>query len=200
MSFENAFADGVIRHRSSLLVISFLLFVASVIGAKNLVLSTDSRIYFGPDNPQLIDFEKLEDNFSKARNILVLIHSENEPIFSQNKLQLVNDFTEEAWTIPHSYRVDSVANFQHSEAGEEELVTVRGDFSDAGDRDAVTGLPDVRVVSAGDDRIVLAVRDNGSVDVLAKLFAGELAPSGVSIEPPSLNSLFLKLTGKELRD
>ncbi|MCG8670042.1 MAG: MMPL family transporter [Pseudomonadales bacterium] len=123
MSLEKNFASQVIKHRVSILIASVIIVIASVIGAKHLVLSTDSRIYFGPDNPQLLDFEKLEDTFTKARNILILIHSPNEAIFSPNKLKLVNDLTEESWTVPHSYRVDSVTNFQHSEAEDDDLVT-----------------------------------------------------------------------------
>ena len=39
-----------------------------------------------------------------------------------------------------------------------------------------------------------------SAGLLSRLFGGGLAVDGVSIQPPSLNGLFLKLTGRELRD
>ena len=40
----------------------------------------------------------------------------------------------------------------------------------------------------------------GAVDLLSRVLDSELPLDGVSIQPPSLNSLFLKLTGRELRD
>jgi len=38
------------------------------------------------------------------------------------------------------------------------------------------------------------------VEVLSRAFGAGLDLDAVSIKPPSLNSLFLKLTGRELRD
>jgi hypothetical protein len=40
----------------------------------------------------------------------------------------------------------------------------------------------------------------GAVELLSALFAEGVVMDSVSIEPPSLNSLFLKLTGRGLRD
>ncbi len=40
----------------------------------------------------------------------------------------------------------------------------------------------------------------GAVNILSAVLKSDLAVEGVSIQPPSLNGLFLKLTGRELRD
>jgi hypothetical protein len=50
--------------------------------------------------------------------------------------------------------------------------------------------------------LVLGAAGSGrnAADLLAALFGGGLDVDGVSIQPPSLQSLFLKLTGRELRD
>jgi hypothetical protein len=49
---------------------------------------------------------------------------------------------------------------------------------------------------------VLATTGGGSAaaGLLSALFSGDLRIDDVSIRPPSLNALFLKLTGRELRD
>ncbi len=89
--------------------------------------------------------------------------------------------------------------------GGEEVVTVRGDF----DADALLDrlqADGVRRIAGDEGRLVLAVSagesasGRGSVELLSHVFAEGVAMEGVAIEPPSLNGLFLKLTGRELRD
>jgi hypothetical protein len=60
----------------------------------------------------------------------------------------------------------------------------------------------VRVVSAEPGRIVLSAGGDGkgAVELLSTVFGAELAVESISIKPPSLNTLFLTLTGRELRD
>jgi len=86
--------------------------------------------------------------------------------------------------------------------GEEEVVTVQGRFELQEARDRLGNLPGVRVLSGEDGRLVLGAAGSGrsAADLLAALFGGGLQVDAVSIQPPSLQSLFLKLTGRELRD
>ena len=49
---------------------------------------------------------------------------------------------------------------------------------------------------------MLSVDGSGraAVELLAGVLSSRMQVEGVSIQPPSLNSLFLDLTGRELRD
>ena len=87
-------------------------------------------------------------------------------------------------------------------AGEEDLVTIEGAFDADDARARVADLPQVRVVSAAPGKLVLSAggEGRGAVEVLSRVFAAEVELRSVSIQPPSLNSLFLHLTGRELRD
>jgi hypothetical protein len=61
----------------------------------------------------------------------------------------------------------------------------------------------VRVLSEEPGKIAFtagAAGGKGAAGLLGALYAKGLAIDRVSIEPPSLNGLFLKLTGRELRD
>jgi ABC-2 type transport system ATP-binding protein len=86
--------------------------------------------------------------------------------------------------------------------GGRDVVTVRGSF----DTDSVIvklqALPGVQVTSATPGRMVLSVEGSGrgAVDLLGRVLADGLSVDGISIQPPSLNTLFLNLTGRELRD
>jgi len=84
--------------------------------------------------------------------------------------------------------------------GEGELITVQGAFDAGTARGWVAGDATIEVVSAETGTLVLAAKDGAAARVLAKLLDGRRPIDGVSIRPPSLNGLFLKLTGRELRD
>ena len=89
-----------------------------------------------------------------------------------------------------------------SRVGGRDIVTVRGAFDSAAAAPRFAGLAGVQVTSAEAGRLVLSVEGSGrgAVDLLSRLLAADMAVDGISIQPPSLNTLFLNLTGRELRD
>ena len=86
--------------------------------------------------------------------------------------------------------------------GEKEILTVSGGFEVEEARAKLAALPGVQVVAAAPGKIVLSVAGAGkaALDALAGVLASGLDLDGVEIQPPSLNSVFLDLTGRELRD
>jgi ABC-2 type transport system ATP-binding protein len=89
-----------------------------------------------------------------------------------------------------------------SRVGGRDVVTVRGSFDVAAVMPRLDALAGVQVTSAEAGRLVLSVEGSGrgAVDLLGRVLADGLAIDGISIQPPSLNTLFLNLTGRELRD
>jgi hypothetical protein len=86
--------------------------------------------------------------------------------------------------------------------GEEEVVTLRGSFDREAAWESLSGVEGVHVLSDDQEAMVLGVPSSGrgSAELMGALFAGGLQVEGISIQPPSLNGLFLRLTGRELRD
>jgi len=85
--------------------------------------------------------------------------------------------------------------------GGRETVTVRGAFDAEAVRARLAALPGVQSAASENGRVVLSVESGGSaVDLLGRVLAEGLPLEGISIQPPSLNTLFLNLTGRELRD
>jgi ABC-2 type transport system ATP-binding protein len=84
--------------------------------------------------------------------------------------------------------------------GEEEVVTLWGRFAADAAQAALAGLPEVRVISAEEGRVAFTAGGKGAAGLLGTIYGKGLAIERVAIEPPSLNALFLKLTGRELRD
>jgi len=85
--------------------------------------------------------------------------------------------------------------------GEGEIVTVRGEFTAQQMHEALEGHPHARAVSLEDHHAMLSVAgDGGSARLLQDLLGQALAVTGVNVRPPSLEQVFIKLTGRELRD
>jgi ABC-2 type transport system ATP-binding protein len=86
--------------------------------------------------------------------------------------------------------------------GEGTLLTLTGRFTEAGLRQAISSIDGLVPIEVQDQRAMLSVRRDGKgvTHALEKLFEQHLELDDVSIKEPNLEDLFLKLTGRELRD
>lgn len=98
----------------AVLVISF--------GASKLTFTSDFRTYFGPENPQLLAFEKMEKTFSKQENVYFYIRAKEGDLFTLKGLNLIEQMTDEGWKLPYSQRVTSLQNYQHTDVEEDDLL------------------------------------------------------------------------------
>jgi ABC-2 type transport system ATP-binding protein len=87
-------------------------------------------------------------------------------------------------------------------AGEGEMMRMTGSFDEATARARLEGLDGVQLHSVEKGRAMLSVAADGPglTVVLPELLAGDLGVDDVSIQQPSLQSVFIRLTGRELRD
>ncbi len=87
--------------------------------------------------------------------------------------------------------------------GEREIVEIAGTFTAAAFSEALQGLAGGRtdLLSAADGLASLAVADTAEVPrIMDRLFQRRLAVTDMKIKSPSLETVFLKLTGRTLRD
>ncbi|WP_228481059.1 efflux RND transporter permease subunit [Vibrio fluminensis] len=110
------------RKTWQVLLVSLLLVVVATFGAKNLYFEGDYEIFFDQDNAQLRSFDEIQATFSKSDNISIVIAPNDSQIFSREILTLIQQITEDAWQVPYSSRVDSLANYQHTEAVDDDLI------------------------------------------------------------------------------
>ncbi len=114
--------EWVIRFRWLIIAGSIAIVMAAGSGGKHLGFSTDYRVFFGKDNPQLQAFEQLQDTYTKNDNVLFGIAPKDGKVFTPETLAVVEALTQAAWQIPYSLRVDSISNFQHTWADGDELI------------------------------------------------------------------------------
>ena len=108
-----AYTEWVIKWRWVIVLFTLLIAGFAASGARFLAFDTNYRVFFGDDNPQLADFEALQNIYTKNDNILFALEPENGDIFTPRTLEAVEWLTEESWKIPYAIRVDAISNFQH---------------------------------------------------------------------------------------
>jgi predicted RND superfamily exporter protein len=118
------YANWVVRHPWLVIIGTLLLVMSAASGGRFLAFKTDYRVFFSDDNPQMLAFEALEAQYTKNDNVMFILVPKNGDAFSQQTLEAVKVLTEDAWQIPYSIRVDSLSNFQYTEADGDDL-TVR---------------------------------------------------------------------------
>ena len=113
----------VMGRRWLTILIALLVMLALAAGARFIVLvDVDVRNHFNEDDPHLIALELLEDTYALSDSALVAVAPQNGTIFTRDTLLAIEELTEELWRTPYATRVDSIANYSHSEGFDDELI------------------------------------------------------------------------------
>jgi hypothetical protein len=116
------YARWLLSHRLVVLLGVVAVLVASVMGASTLRFKDNYRVYFGADNPQLRAFEQIQNVYSKDDGFLFVVTPKSGEVFSRETLGAIALLTEKSWELPFSIRVDSITNYQHTTAEEDDLL------------------------------------------------------------------------------
>ncbi|WP_306250196.1 RND family transporter [Parvularcula sp. IMCC14364] len=120
--FAIRLAHFVIRFRWLVLLVTIGGAMAIATNASKLEFESNYRVFFSPENPELQAFENFQTTYVKNDNLLFVIEPADGKVFTNETLAVVHELTEEGWQIPYSSRVDSITNFQHTYAMEDDLI------------------------------------------------------------------------------
>ncbi len=114
---------GIVVTGHPWLTLLMSLLVVAVLGAgmAKLGFKNDYRVYFSKDNPQLLAFEAMQEIYNKSDNVIFIVAPDEGGVFNPEILQAIAYLTEQSWQLPYSSRVDSITNFQHTTAVEDDL-------------------------------------------------------------------------------
>ena len=116
------YAEIILRFKWLVVLLTVLLIAAMGFGAQFLSFTNDYRVFFSKENPQLVAFENLQDTYSKNDNVMMVLVPEGGDVFTEQNLKAITWLTEQAWQTPYSTRVDSITNFQHTRAEDDDLI------------------------------------------------------------------------------
>ena len=99
-----------------------LIVIIASVGTSKLQFNGNYRVFFGDDDPKLIAFDKMQATYNKSDNVALILAPKSGSVFNQETLELVWRLTDDAWQIPHSLRIDSITNYQHTESVDDDLL------------------------------------------------------------------------------
>lgn len=162
---KNTWLDFAVNRPKTVLIIGFLLIFATAFGAKNLYFRGDYKVFFEESNPQRMAFEQMQNTFSKNDGASIIIAPKSGDVFNLQTLSLVHEMTKEAEQTPLSIRVDSLTNFQHTWAEDDDMI-VEDLVYDLADLDEQK-FADVRNIALSEPNLVnRIVSPNGDVTVI----------------------------------
>jgi len=175
-NLERMFSAWIVRYRWWFLVFAPLMILALAWGL-DLKFNGNYRVFFSKDNPQLQAFDHLENTYTQDNNVLFLLAPRDGHVFTRGTLMAVEQLTEMAWQIPYSLRVDSLTNFQYTEARSDDIIV----------RDLVQNAAQLS------DTEIAGIRD---IALTEPLLAGNLIPKdgaitivNVAIQLPNVDEM-----------
>ncbi|NRB42441.1 MAG: MMPL family transporter, partial [Pseudomonadales bacterium] len=126
---EITLSQQAIRFRWPLFVLTLLLVLVASYGMKYFQFDGSPKAFVDEDDQGLNLLNSLEETFGRTNNAVILIgpkagvqvDASTAFMFQRQQLQLLTEFTEKAWLIPHAHRVDSIINHPHSWGQDDEL-------------------------------------------------------------------------------
>lgn len=108
------------------LALFFSLLVAAVLGAgaTKLQLATDMEVFFSAGDPQLVAYDEVRNTYTRDDNLFLVLAPAKGEVFTAEFLSRVEEITERAWQLPYTMRVDSITNYQHTEAEGDDLIVL----------------------------------------------------------------------------
>ena len=152
VSLSKRFSQAVIARRWLVIFTTLLICLPLGFGVKFLTISQESRDMFGPKNPQLRAFEELEQTFTRVENIFFVLAPKEGDIFTPETLLVIENLTEEAWTTEYVNRVDSVTNYQHTVADDDDLLVDK--LIPSADNLSVQDLDRIRTIALNEPLIL----------------------------------------------
>ena len=115
----------ILRYRWLVLALAVAVMLVLAAGLQFITVSNDWRDNFDKDNPHRVAFEALEDTYTATNVALIAVAPKGGEVFTREALSAVEELTEAAWRVPWSTRVDSLVNYNHTEAVGDDLKVER---------------------------------------------------------------------------
>ncbi len=117
-----AYAHWLLRWRWPVIVLAVVVAALAGYGGQRLSFNNNYRVFFSEDNPQRTAFDRIQDTYTRNDTILFTVTPASGVVFDNATLTAVAQLTDMGWQLPYALRVDSVTNFPHTRAEEDDLI------------------------------------------------------------------------------
>ena len=114
------FAKLLVENPWKLLIVGLLIVVGLSAGMSKIKADFTYRVWFNESDPYLKRFDNFERAFGNDENIAIVVHSKSG-IFDAESIKLVQGVTHDLWLVPNVIRVDSLTNYNWTDASDDLL-------------------------------------------------------------------------------
>lgn len=156
--------NNVLNHPWKTLLGILVLFGLFAQNVMHIEPSISYKDLLGKDHPKFIDYEAIQQEYTRDDNLLVLFEEKTGTAFDSETLVAMGKLTQELWQTPYAIRVDSITNFQHSYAEGDDLIV--GDLYSTDQQDK-TRSPDTVLSIAQHEPLLMNRATNSKGNVVA---------------------------------
>lgn len=91
-------------------------------GGRFIEVSGDYRAFFDAGNPELQALDNIENAYAKLDSIALVVRYAEGDLFTPERLAYLADLTDRLWLVPNATRVESLTNYQHTWAEDDDLM------------------------------------------------------------------------------
>ncbi|MFT5062809.1 MAG: putative RND superfamily exporter protein [Gammaproteobacteria bacterium] len=117
-----ALRNWIIYHPWQAILASMMVVAALASGLPKVAMTVDYRVYFGPENPDLLAFDYIEHVYEQKEVVFIAAQALEGDLFTPTHLTALRELSDKAWLLPFARRVDSVANFQHMYSEADDII------------------------------------------------------------------------------
>ncbi|WP_439146386.1 efflux RND transporter permease subunit [Vibrio sp.] len=195
MNWVESIKDGslFVQYKWTTLILTILFAFGIGVGGQYIYFESSYKTFFSEENPQRVEFEHIQDQYTKSDNVLFVVTAPDKNIYDPAFLGAITRLTKDAWGLPYATRVDSLSNFQHITAEEDDLLVT--DLVEENRPLTKTDLEEIESVSLTDPLLLnrLVKKDSGATGVYVTLTLPEENPYESSIVGQAVHALKIKL-------
>ena len=166
----NRYIAFLLRRRWLVLAAALGVMLVLAVGLRTIVISNDWRDMLDEGNPELVAFDAMEATYSATNAAVVAVAPKGGSVFTREALGAIEELTEDLWRVPRATRVDSLVNYNHTEAEGDDLIVERlvDDAGSLSDED----LARIKKIALSESSVVgRLVSGDGRVAGLVVIFA-----------------------------
>ena len=116
------YSSFVLNHPWWVLLFTLLMAAAAGSGLSRLSFTTDYRVYFGDDNPELVAFEAMENDFTRSEAVLIAVEPLDGEVFNIDTLQALKKLTRNGNQLPYARAAYAITNVYEAQAGGDDIM------------------------------------------------------------------------------
>lgn len=103
------------------IALTLLLAVGCVLGLPKVIVEGNLEAMIDQQDPSLMQLYDIEAEFTESHTVVIGVVAQNS-VFTQHAIEAIQAITEASWATPYAHRVDSISNFQYTQAEDDDLI------------------------------------------------------------------------------